>query len=121
MPWHPAYPYATIRRGPVTDCADFVVETDLGRRWIAVRGDLDCTTTDQLGAAMMLLLDANPGDSTVDLRDLIFIDAGGIGALVVFATGLDARGATLTIVGAACKVRRVFDLVGLSGMLEAAT
>lgn len=120
VPWQPAFPYTSIGAGPVADRAAFVVEMDLGRRWIAVRGELDFAATGQLGAAMILLLDACPGDSTVDLRDLRFIDAGGIGALVGFATRLAARGATLIIVGVPDNVRRVFDLVGLGAMLEAA-
>lgn len=120
VPWQPACPSTSIGAGPVSDGAVCVVEVDLGRRWIAVRGELDCATTGHLGAAMSLLLDAGPGDSTVDLRDLRFIDAGGIGALVVFANGLAARGATLLIVGVADNVRRVFNLVGLGAMLEAA-
>lgn len=120
VPWQPDFPYVSMGAGSVADRAVFVVEMDLGRRWIAVRGELDCATTGQLGAAMFLLLDSCPGDSTVDLRDLRFIDAGGIGALVGFATGLADRGATLIIVGAVGNVRRVFDLVGLGAMLEAA-
>lgn len=118
--WQPASPYAPAGAGSVADGAVFVVETDLGRRWLVVRGELDCATTGQLGAAILLLLDARRGDSTVDLRHLSFIDAGGIGALVGFANGLAAQGATLTIVGAARNVRRVFDLLGLGAMLEAA-
>lgn len=120
VPWQPAFPSTSIGAGPVADDAVCVLEVDLGRRWIAVRGELDCATTGHLGAAMSLLLDPCLGDSTVDLRDLRFIDAGGIGALVGFTNGLAARGATLSIVGVARNVRRVFDLVGLGAMLEAA-
>lgn len=115
----PAFPYASVEAGPVAEDAVFVLEVDLVRRWIAVRGELDVATTGQLGAAVILLLDGPQDDCTVDVRDLRFIDAGGIGVLVGFANGIAARGASLSIVGVGDGVRRLFDLVGLGGMLEA--
>jgi len=55
VPWQPAFPSTSIGAGPVADDAVCVLEVDLGRRWIAVRGELDCATTGHLGAAMSLL------------------------------------------------------------------
>lgn len=120
VPGQSAFPPASIRAGPVAEHAVRILDVDLARRSIAVRGELDLVTTGQLGTAMILLLDAGPGDCTVDARDLRFTDAGGIDVLVGFANGLAARGATLMIVGVSDDVRRVFDLLGLGSMLETA-
>ena len=63
--------------------------------------------------------ETEPADITVDLTGVCFIDAAGLGSLVGLANHLAARGAKLSVVGASPRLRRVFDIVQLGGLLQA--
>lgn len=89
-------------------------------RRISVCGELDIASVSVLAEAMALLIGVNPGDSTIDLGGVSFIDATGLGCLVGFANQLAVSGAKMSVVGAAPRLRRVFELAQLGGMLQAA-
>lgn len=95
------------------------VQLDRPERRISAGGELDSSNVGVLASAMAILLDLNPGASTVDIRALTFIDPSGLGALVDFANQLRVVGARLSVAGATPQLRRVFDLVGLSGLVNA--
>ncbi len=59
----------------------------------------------------------NPGDTTVDLAGVRFIDAGGLGPLVRLGNNLALHKATLTVINASPGVQRVFRIAGLRDML----
>lgn len=95
------------------------VQLDRSERRISVRGELDMATVPVLAQVMAMLLDLAPGDSTIDLSGVTFIDAAGLGCLVEHAAQLAAVGAKVRVVDVTPHVHRVFDLVGLGGLLEA--
>lgn len=55
----------------------------------------------------------------VDLSGLVFIDVGGIGALVRLREELSAGGKELRVINASAHVRRVFELTESSYLLAA--
>lgn len=110
-PWPPPDTGATLTR------AAFDVHIDSPHRRITVSGELDIASAPVLADAMAELLARDPGDSTVDISAVSFIDAGGLGCLVGFDNRLSATGASLTVAGAAPGQRRIFGLVGLTGLL----
>lgn len=55
----------------------------------------------------------------LDLSGLLFIDAGGIGALVRLAQELAASGSELRVINASTHVRRVFEMTESSYLLAA--
>lgn len=95
------------------------VQLDRSERHITVRGELDMASVPVLADMMALLLDVNPGDSMIDICGLSFIDAAGLGCLVGFANQLAVSGSKISVVGASPRLRRVFDLVQLGGLLQA--
>lgn len=95
------------------------VQLDRSERRLTVRGELDLATVPGLNDAMALLLHVNPGDSTLDIAGLSFIDAAGLSCLVVHSQLLAAAGARFTIVGAIPRFRRIFDIVSIGDLLQA--
>jgi anti-anti-sigma factor len=71
-----------------------------------------------LADALAMVPDNEPGDITIDLAGVSFIDAGALGCLAGFANKLEAHGARLSVVGASAWLRRAFDIVQLGGLLE---
>lgn len=104
---------------PVGRTALLQVELEATLRRITTSGELDFYSAPVLNDAVDVLLESNPGDSTLDLGGVTFIDAGGIGSIVAFRNTLTAVGATLDIVGASARAHKVFDIVGLDELLTA--
>jgi anti-anti-sigma factor len=99
--------------GPVLE-----VQLDRADRRITARGELDCAGARVLADVVDALIGLDIGDSIIDLAEVSFLDAAGIGALVAFANLLAARDAKLTLTGARPRLQRLFNIVGLASMLE---
>jgi anti-anti-sigma factor len=99
---------------------EFSVQLHNRERRITAHGELDGACVRVLVDVMNILVEVNPGDSTIDLRDVTFIDAAVLGCLVGFGNQLEAVGARLSVIGATPRVRRVFGLVDLDRLLDAA-
>jgi anti-sigma B factor antagonist len=100
------------------ESAGLHVMIDHVRRRVVVTGELDSATGPTVCDAMSALLLNSPGDATIDLAGVRFLGAAGIGALVECANQLNSLGATLYIVGVRPRLRRIFDIVGLTSMLN---
>jgi anti-anti-sigma factor len=86
---------------------------------VAVSGELDLASSPVLAARLAALVAAEPGPIDVDLAAVSFIDARGLGVLVAaHARCNDAGGPGLRLVGASRPARRLFELVGMAGLLE---
>ena len=109
---------STTATDPV-DTALLRVQLEATERRIAPRGELDLYTATALRDAVDVLVQSNPGDSTIDLAGVTFIDAGGIGIVVSCRNTLATIGATLNIVGASTRARKIFELAGLGELLTA--
>ena len=95
------------------------VHLDRSERRITVCGEIDFAAVPELADAIHQLIDLDPGDSTIDLAGVTFIDAAGLGCLVGFANQLANSDAKISVVGASDRLRRVFDIVQLGGLLKA--
>ncbi|HUS18551.1 MAG TPA: STAS domain-containing protein [Terriglobales bacterium] len=60
---------------------------------------------------------AGAANVVIDLTDVVYVDSGGIGALVGLYTTARAGGGDLKLAGANPKVRHVLDITKLSGIL----
>jgi anti-sigma B factor antagonist len=78
-----------------------------------VLGELDVASAPELRRALEGPLDAD-GEVELDLRACSFVDSIGIATLVMAARRLSEEGRTLTIRGARHRVRKIFDLAGLT-------
>lgn len=96
------------------------VSTDLAARRLKLTGDLDffSPSLTEVSATLMVI---NPGDTTVDLAGVRFIDAGGLGRLVRLRNNLARHKATLTVINASTGAQRIFRIAGLQDMLPRGT
>ncbi|MEU4425984.1 STAS domain-containing protein [Actinoplanes sp. NPDC024001] len=80
-------------------------------------GEVDMSTLPLLELALELLLDS-PGDVTVDLHELTFIDVPGSRALAGAALRLRADGRRMCLSGAGPQIRRILRLLGWDGLFH---
>jgi len=82
---------------------------------ITVIGELDLAAASALRSAFERAIDEHGEHAVeVDMRACSFVDSSGIATLVGAARRLHDEGGLLTIRGAQERVRRIFDLAGLS-------
>ncbi len=91
------------------------LDPDAGTTTVAVRGEVDVLTVDQVRVALEEALALRPREIVVELRDLDFIDSTGLGALISgFQRARDA-GIAFRL---AHPSRQVHQILVLSGLLE---
>jgi stage II sporulation protein AA (anti-sigma F factor antagonist) len=80
---------------------------------VHVSGEVDLETIDQLAAG----LEGCHGMVVVDLAGVTFIDSSGLGTLVRARNRLTSEGGALLVQHPADKVRRLFEVTGLTELL----
>ncbi|MGC9665545.1 STAS domain-containing protein [Planosporangium sp. 12N6] len=91
-----------------------IEEVGSGEVVLAVNGELDCATADQLRTAITALL--NRGGLTaigLDLRGLSFVDSTGIGTLVVAQRISHQVGVRLRLTAVSAFAARILGILGL--------
>ena len=85
---------------------------------VALRGEVDVLTVDQVRAALTDALATGPRQIVVDLSDLVFIDSTGLGALIFgFQRARDA-GVRFRLTRASASIRQILMLSGLLEVVE---
>lgn len=85
---------------------------------VKVAGDLDLHTVPALREGLLQATQRTPAVLHVDLTDVAFCDSTGMGVLATAAKRMSTLGGRLVISGAQPMPRRVFDLTGLSSVVE---
>jgi anti-anti-sigma factor len=75
-----------------------------------LRGELDIATVPRLVAAVASALRSSPGELTIDLRDLSFLDSSGLRELIVLADRARAEGWRLGLVRPGPPTLSVFQI-----------
>lgn len=102
----------------LADCRfDFAIATRRWRGWtvVEVNGDLDVHTSSLLQARLGAAAPGHPG-VVVDLCEVPFLDASGLGVLVEGRSRARAAGGTLRLAGPA-RLARLLEIAGLEGVL----
>jgi anti-anti-sigma factor len=94
---------------------DFQISVDRTDRRVSISGELDIATVPLMVEAAALL-QSRPGDITIDLELVTFIDAATLGALVLLTTQQRQQAAQLHVLGNA-HVSRIAQLGGLPAMV----
>ena len=89
------------------------VQVDFGERQLIVQGEIVRSTVDTLVDLACMLIDGNPGITSVDLRSVSRIDAAGFANLVDISDQLNALGAELIVIGPKPHLDRLFDVSNL--------
>jgi anti-sigma B factor antagonist len=87
-------------------------------RVIEPQGDIDLATAPKLKAALDAAIDASARFVLVDFEDVAFLDSTGIGVLLSAERKLRARGGKLIVVCDVPLIRRVFEIAGLTDVLN---
>ena len=96
------------------------LDRDADTATVALRGEVDVLTVDQVRVALTDAIADRPRAIVVDLADLTFIDSTGLGALVFgFQRARDA-GIAFRLARASRGVRQVLVLSGLLEVVELA-
>jgi anti-sigma B factor antagonist len=94
------------------------LDRDGGTTTVALTGEVDVLTVDQVRVALEEALAARPREIVVDLRDLTFIDSTGLGALIFgFQRARDA-GIHFRLAHPSRTVRQILLLSGLLEVVE---
>jgi len=103
-----------IRRSDVS----FEIRTESGVSVIDVSGQLDAFTTPDVKAEFKKLTDARNYKLVLNLQKVDYVNSTGIGAIVAVAQQVRRRKGDLKLFGMKEDIRKVFDLVGASKILE---
>lgn len=85
---------------------------------LALSGELDLSTLDQLETALDGGLDGKPPLVVADLRELTFLDSSGLRALLALHASLPEDGGRLVLVRGPRRVHRVLELTRADEELE---
>jgi anti-sigma B factor antagonist len=88
---------------------------------VRMYGELDFATAPTMSAEFENAVAAGCRVFELDLADVSFCDASTVRLLTGLERQLSAVGGSMSIVSPSRCVRRVFELVGLGGMLDSAT
>jgi anti-anti-sigma factor len=105
--------------GATTDVANamqlelaFQLTTD-GRATVRVRGELDIATADQAYAYLRDVVDSQDGPVTMNLAELTFCDAAGLGVLARVAGYARRSGRSLKLTAARPSLLRIMRITGM--------
>ncbi len=105
--------------GATTDFAQAIqlelayLVTDDGKATVQVRGELDIATADQAYEYLRDAVDSQDGPITVNLAELTFCDAAGLGVLARIAGHARRTGRSLRLTAARPELLRIMRITGM--------
>src|SRR6201997_5918322 len=84
-----------------------------GKATVRVRGELDIATADQAYAYLRDVVDSQDGPVTMNLAELSFCDAAGLGVLARVAAYARRSGRSLTLTAARPALLRIMHITGM--------
>lgn len=94
----------------------FVSKSDDTLNVIAVRGEIDMATVEDLLLKLTALADPARGPVSLDLSRVTFIDCAGFEAFCVLNRQVRAAGGSVCVTAVSPSVARLFELVGAAGL-----
>jgi anti-anti-sigma factor len=89
-----------------------------GSAVVVLQGELDMRAAPQLDQVLESLVAKGHAAVVLDFAGLSFIDSSGISVLIAAQQGLQARGGHLAIHSARAHARKVFEISGLTELLD---
>jgi anti-sigma B factor antagonist len=106
---------------PVASATDFRLDEEQlsrGTVLLAVFGDVDLHTADELGERIVAAIDHGARLLVVDLSGVSFVDSQGIGALLRGARRFEPREGRLRLVVPHAEIRRIFEITSLDRVFQ---
>jgi anti-anti-sigma factor len=110
-----------IRVTPANDPLEtfgVTVRFDSGRVVLGVRGEVDMLSAPELAAVLDAVLGRGHTSVVLDVAELDFMDASGLGVIASSASRLDPLGGEITIRSAPALLTRILDITGLNGAVR---
>jgi anti-sigma B factor antagonist len=85
---------------------------------LTIWGELDLLTEHEFRTFLAAVIDGEPGSIELDLRQLNFMDASGVGVIAHGLERLRVRGRSLTIRSSSSMVFRVLQLTGFANLVS---
>ena len=95
------------------------VHVDFADRRLTLRGEIVLSTVETLADLISMLIEVNPGITSIDLSNVSRIDPTGFACLADISGQLVARGAGLIVLGPKPLLDRLFDVTNLLGLFDA--
>lgn len=89
-----------------------------GWRCIAVEGEVDLATVDELENAIDAVFVSNPDPLVIDMRDSSFMDSTGLKALVMAQRRFEENGRSFAVAVSGGPVSRLIDLSGVNSSVR---
>ncbi|WP_010290612.1 STAS domain-containing protein [Kurthia massiliensis] len=83
-----------------------------------ISGEIDAYTAPKLREQLLAIDTKNTKKAVLDLAGVGYMDSTGIGVIVAFYKSVIADGGELTLVGLSPRLKRLFDITGLSGIIH---
>ncbi|WP_100403723.1 STAS domain-containing protein [Bacillus sp. FJAT-42315] len=84
---------------------------------VYIGGELDVYTAPKLQETIFPHVKANQ-TLIIDLTEVTYLDSTGLGIFVGLFKSLNAKNGTLQLVGLSGRLKRLFDITGLSGIMN---
>lgn len=112
-------PVAAARRDPhIFGGPNASIERGGARTVAWLRGEHDLSTVAELSGVMGAAIALDDSDLVIDMSDVEFVDAAIVGVIVRARVLLRSRSRSLTVRAPSRCARRIFELCGLSHLLE---
>ena len=95
----------------------FDLRVDYAVRRISLGGEFDIAVASNLATAVAAMQRRTTGDITIDVKEVHFMDAAGLGAIAGASNAQAARGAAVVVTSANASVRKLFTLGRLVELL----
>ena len=97
---------------------DCTLRADPASVRVVLRGELDADCAERVEQILSEAVERTTGDLVIDVSDLTFLSACGVGSLAVTVDRLAARGGVVRLVGAGPLVMRVLTVTELDQRIE---
>lgn len=94
------------------------VSFSASRTVLQVGGEVDVLTAPGLGALLDALVDRSDSDVVIDLRDIHFMDASGLGVIAAASGRLRGSARRLIVASPPPTVRRILELTGMNELID---
>ncbi|MCM3620009.1 STAS domain-containing protein [Sutcliffiella horikoshii] len=97
---------------------DIQIKEDLNQTTVVLEGEIDAYTAPKVKEKVAPLLEGFTGELIFDLSNVNYMDSTGLGMFVGFFKTVKANGGVFRLMGLSDRLKRLFDITGLAGIME---
>ncbi|NLP51475.1 STAS domain-containing protein [Bacillus sp. RO1] len=97
---------------------DIQIKEELNQTLVFLEGEIDAYTAPKVKEKVAPLLEGFAGELVFDLSNVNYMDSTGLGMFVGFFKTVKANDGVFRLVGLSDRLKRLFDITGLAGIME---